>query len=356
MSRVDRALKQVAQLGHQLRRVGFDVRAGDFSLGHLARACELLNMTSALVGGALGEEPGRAFDGVRGGRDGRAIAGVSRIAEPREHRRRVFQEYVHHLLHQTPVAAEAGKKRGEVDRGNSICRGRGWLAVVPSVGAHRASIVENRSSGRSGFATYASIPAARHASRSPVMALAVSATIGVRRPVVRSCSRMAAVASNPVIPGICTSMRMMSNRCFLARETASAPSATIDTLWPRCLSSAVMSFWLVTLSSATSTRSGREAFRPGSRPDRRRRFGTGPENAVTIASSRSECLTGGFDIDRLKHAAISNPDGDPLKHFTEREEKGIRPGGFGLAMTRSLVDELIYNEARNEVILIKYLD
>ena len=31
-------------------------------------------------------------------------------------------------------------------------------------------------------------------------------------------------------------------------------------------------------------------------------------------------------------------------------EYGIRPGGFGLPMTRSLVDELIYNEARNEVI------
>lgn len=64
----------------------------------------------------------------------------------------------------------------------------------------------------------------------------------------------------------------------------------------------------------------------------------------------------GFDIDRLRHAAISNPAGDPLRHFAEREEKGIRPGGFGLAMTRSLVDELIYNEARNEVICIKYLD
>jgi len=63
----------------------------------------------------------------------------------------------------------------------------------------------------------------------------------------------------------------------------------------------------------------------------------------------------GFDIDGLKHAAISNPDGDPLKHFAEREEQGIRPGGFGLAMTRSLVDELIYNESRNEVMLIKYL-
>jgi CheY-like chemotaxis protein len=55
----------------------------------------------------------------------------------------------------------------------------------------------------------------------------------------------------------------------------------------------------------------------------------------------------GFDIDKLLHAAISNPSDDPLAHFAEREEKGIRPGGFGLAMTRSLVDELIYNEARN---------
>lgn len=64
----------------------------------------------------------------------------------------------------------------------------------------------------------------------------------------------------------------------------------------------------------------------------------------------------GFDIDRLQHAAISNPADDPLRHFAEREEKGIRPGGFGLAMTRSLMDELIYNEARNEVICVKYLD
>jgi CheY-like chemotaxis protein len=64
----------------------------------------------------------------------------------------------------------------------------------------------------------------------------------------------------------------------------------------------------------------------------------------------------GFDIDKLRHAAIMNPDDDPMRHLSVREEKGLRPGGFGLAMTRSLVDDLIYNEARNEVILIKYLD
>ena len=63
----------------------------------------------------------------------------------------------------------------------------------------------------------------------------------------------------------------------------------------------------------------------------------------------------GFDIDGLRHAAIAHPD-DPIGHLQVREEQGLRPGGFGLAMTRSLVDELIYNEARNEVIFVKYLE
>jgi CheY-like chemotaxis protein/anti-sigma regulatory factor (Ser/Thr protein kinase) len=64
----------------------------------------------------------------------------------------------------------------------------------------------------------------------------------------------------------------------------------------------------------------------------------------------------GFDIEGLRHAAIANPADDPLRHAIVREEEGLRPGGLGLAMTSSLVDELIYNEARNEVIFIKYLD
>jgi hypothetical protein len=39
-----------------------------------------------------------------------------------------------------------------------------------------------------------------------------------------------------------------------------------------------------------------------------------------------------------------------------REQKGLRPGGFGLLSVRAKVDELIYNEKRNEVIFVKYLD
>jgi CheY-like chemotaxis protein len=64
----------------------------------------------------------------------------------------------------------------------------------------------------------------------------------------------------------------------------------------------------------------------------------------------------GFDIDRLSHAAINNPSDNPLEHAVVREEMGLRPGGLGLAIIRSIVDELIYNEARNEVVFIKYLD
>jgi anti-sigma regulatory factor (Ser/Thr protein kinase) len=34
----------------------------------------------------------------------------------------------------------------------------------------------------------------------------------------------------------------------------------------------------------------------------------------------------------------------------------MRPGGFGILMSKKLVDELLYNDKGNEVLLIKYLD
>ena len=64
----------------------------------------------------------------------------------------------------------------------------------------------------------------------------------------------------------------------------------------------------------------------------------------------------GFAIDNLPHAAIGQPDDNPIQHMQVREEKGIRPGGFGLVMVRASVDELLYNEQRNEVVFVKYLD
>ncbi len=63
----------------------------------------------------------------------------------------------------------------------------------------------------------------------------------------------------------------------------------------------------------------------------------------------------GFKLEELKHAAINNPVDNPMAHMQEREAKGLRPGGLGLMLTQQLVDELVYNETRNEVVLIKYL-
>ena len=63
----------------------------------------------------------------------------------------------------------------------------------------------------------------------------------------------------------------------------------------------------------------------------------------------------GFSIGQLPQCALSNPEDDPFGHLTYRAEHGIRPGGFGILMSRELVDDLLYNEKGNEVLLIKYL-
>jgi CheY-like chemotaxis protein/anti-sigma regulatory factor (Ser/Thr protein kinase) len=64
----------------------------------------------------------------------------------------------------------------------------------------------------------------------------------------------------------------------------------------------------------------------------------------------------GFKLADLTHAAISNTLEDPTKHDEVRQQKGLRPGGFGLILARANVDELLYNEAQNEVVFVKYLD
>jgi anti-sigma regulatory factor (Ser/Thr protein kinase)/ActR/RegA family two-component response regulator len=63
----------------------------------------------------------------------------------------------------------------------------------------------------------------------------------------------------------------------------------------------------------------------------------------------------GFTLDEIPHAAIANPDDQPTHHIELREELGIRPGGYGILMAQKLVDELIYNQEGNEVLLVKYL-
>ena len=64
----------------------------------------------------------------------------------------------------------------------------------------------------------------------------------------------------------------------------------------------------------------------------------------------------GFTLDELYHAAVTNPLDNPIRHLTYREASGLPAGGYGILLTRHMVDELMYNEQGNEVLLIKYLN
>jgi DNA-binding response OmpR family regulator len=64
----------------------------------------------------------------------------------------------------------------------------------------------------------------------------------------------------------------------------------------------------------------------------------------------------GFSIENLPHAAVSNKLDAPIDHTEVRNQMGMRPGGFGILLTRNIADDLLYNEKGNEVLLIKYLE
>ena len=89
-----------------------------------------------------------------------------------------------------------------------------------------------------------------------------------------------------------------------------------------------------------------------------------PEQVVEVTSIRTARSFvfyvhdpgAGFRREVLTHAAIANPEGDPAAHIEKREEAGMRPGGYGLLLASGTVDELIYSEIGNEVLLIKYVD
>ncbi len=58
----------------------------------------------------------------------------------------------------------------------------------------------------------------------------------------------------------------------------------------------------------------------------------------------------GFDRGDLPHAAVAE---DPFSHLDVRDKLGLRAGGFGLLICQGMVDEMTYNEAGNEVTLVK---
>jgi CheY-like chemotaxis protein/anti-sigma regulatory factor (Ser/Thr protein kinase) len=63
----------------------------------------------------------------------------------------------------------------------------------------------------------------------------------------------------------------------------------------------------------------------------------------------------GFDVKQQEHAAVNNPGDDPLRHALVREEQGLRAGGFGILLTKQMVDEMLYNERGNKLVFVKYV-
>jgi anti-sigma regulatory factor (Ser/Thr protein kinase) len=92
--------------------------------------------------------------------------------------------------------------------------------------------------------------------------------------------------------------------------------------------------------------------------------GLDPESYVRVEYVRARRMVScrisdpgpGFTLDEISHAAVANPDDDPIRHAAVRDSLGLRPGGFGILLAQQLVDQVIYGQDGNEVLLIKYLD
>lgn len=63
----------------------------------------------------------------------------------------------------------------------------------------------------------------------------------------------------------------------------------------------------------------------------------------------------GFNREALSHAAKANDPDSVMTAMENREAAGLRSGGFGMLIVRQVVDEMVYNERGNEVLLIKHL-
>ena len=105
--------------------------------------------------------------------------------------------------------------------------------------------------GSNGLASTAEAPTAATRDSSTGSNAPVSRMTGMR-PAGRSRTNVA--TSNPFTPGMPASARTMSNGSAFRRATAAAPSLTATTSMCSSAKVSSMTFWIVTLSSASSSR------------------------------------------------------------------------------------------------------
>ena len=92
--------------------------------------------------------------------------------------------------------------------------------------------------------------------------------------------------------------------------------------------------------------------------------GFDPEKVIEVTAARTARAIvyhfrdpgTGFDRSALEHTVAASDRDAVLATTIRRAALGLRPGGFGMLIVRNVVDELVYNEPGNEVLLIKHLD
>ncbi|MGE5814301.1 MAG: ATP-binding protein [Acidobacteriota bacterium] len=90
--------------------------------------------------------------------------------------------------------------------------------------------------------------------------------------------------------------------------------------------------------------------------------GFDPEKVIEVSAVRTDRAIvyhfrdpgQGFRKKALPQATASPAMQDVQAAAAFREGAGMRPGGFGMLLVRNLVDEVIYNEPGNQVILVKH--
>jgi anti-sigma regulatory factor (Ser/Thr protein kinase) len=91
--------------------------------------------------------------------------------------------------------------------------------------------------------------------------------------------------------------------------------------------------------------------------------GFDPRKVIEVTAARTERAIvyhfrdpgTGFNPNGLTHAATTSTPEAVMDSAIRRAEMGLRPGGFGMLIVRQIVDEVVYNERGNEVLLIKHL-
>ena len=150
----------------------------------------------------------------------------------------------------TRMRASAKSRIGEEEgRGSSATGTKEELSPIFTVFMRPRAA--NNSAARIGLVRYSSAPAARHLSRSPFMACAVSAMIGKCRPEICSLARTARMACSPSMTGICTSISTRSGLSRSMALSASWPFSTTLTVLPCFSSSFLARSRLTALSSAS---------------------------------------------------------------------------------------------------------